>query len=87
MALTEKLFDSVPFDHMPEAEQAVRQGAAKLPDEVQARFGTTAKLSDADRAAIVEIARTALNSFEPEAVPEAEADISAQTRSAGKESS
>ena len=87
MALTEKLFDSVPLDRMPEAEQAVREAAAKLPDEVQARFDTAAKLSDADRDAIVQIARTALASFQPEAAPKAETDISAQTRSAGKESS
>jgi hypothetical protein len=43
-------------------------------------------LSDADRAAIVQIARTALASFQPEAAPEAEADIRAQTRPAGRES-
>lgn len=83
MALTEKLFDSVPLDEMSQAEQAVREAAAKLPDEVQARFGTAAKLSDADRAAIIEIARTALDSFQPKA----ETDISAQTRSADKASS
>lgn len=87
MALTEKLFDSVPLDRMPEAEQAVREAAARLPDEVQARFDTAAKLSDADRDAIVQIARTALAGFQPEAAPKAEADISAQTRPAGKESS
>jgi F-type H+-transporting ATPase subunit alpha len=86
MALTEKLFDSVPLDRMPAAEQAVREAAARLPDEVQARFDTAAKLSDADRAAIVQIARTALASFQPEAAPEAEADIRAQTRPAGRES-
>ncbi|MFZ3141867.1 alternate F1F0 ATPase, F1 subunit alpha [Polaromonas sp.] len=87
MALTEKLFDSVPLDRMPAAEQAVREAAARLPDAVQARFDTAAKLSDADRAAIVQIARTALASFQPEAAPEAEADIRAQTRPAGRESS
>ncbi|MBH2019115.1 MAG: alternate F1F0 ATPase, F1 subunit alpha [Burkholderiales bacterium] len=86
MALTEKLFDSVPLDRMPAAEHAVREAAARLPDAVQARFDTAAKLSDADRAAIVQIARTALASFQPEAAPEAEADIRAQTRPAGRES-
>ena len=86
MALTEKLFDNVPLDRMPAAEQAVREAAARLPDAVQARFDTAAKLSDADRQAIVQIARTALASFQPEAAPEAEADIRAQTRPAGRES-
>lgn len=87
MALTEKLFDSVPLGRMPAAEQAVREAAARLPDEVQARFDTAANLSDADRAAIVQIARTALASFQPEAAPQAETAINAPTRSAGKESS
>jgi F-type H+-transporting ATPase subunit alpha len=87
MALTETLFDSVPLDRMPEAERAVREAAAKLPDDVQARFDTTAKLSDEDRDAIAQIARTALARFQPEAAPKAETDIRSKTRSAGKESS
>ncbi|MDD2880482.1 MAG: alternate F1F0 ATPase, F1 subunit alpha [Rhodoferax sp.] len=87
MALTEKLFDNVPLERMPEAELTVREAAAKLPDELQARFNTTAKLSDADRDAILQIAHTALDSFQPETVPKAETDISAPTRSADKASS
>ncbi|MCJ7800115.1 MAG: alternate F1F0 ATPase, F1 subunit alpha [Polaromonas sp.] len=83
MALTEKLFDSVPLERMPEAEQAVREAAATLPDEVRARFDTTAQLSDADRDAIFQIARTALARFQPEA----ETDIPSQTSAAGKDSS
>jgi F-type H+-transporting ATPase subunit alpha len=86
MALTEKLFDSVPLDRMPEAEQAVREAAAALPDELQARFDTAAKLSDADRDAILQIARTALVSFQPELAPKAETGTSAPTRPAGRES-
>jgi len=87
MALSEKLFDSVPLDRMMDAEQAVREAAAKLPDEVQARFDTADKMSDADRAVIVQIARTALASFLPEAASQAETDSSAQTSPADQASS
>lgn len=82
MALTEKLFDSVPLNRMSEAEQAVREAAVNLPDAVQARFDTAEKLSDADRTTIVQIARTALASFQPEVAPKTEANSSAQTKSA-----
>ncbi|CAN5356341.1 alternate F1F0 ATPase, F1 subunit alpha [soil metagenome] len=67
MALSEKLFDSVPLEQMTDAEHAVRQAAAKLPAEVHARFDTAAKLSDEDRQAIIQIARAALASFQPQA--------------------
>jgi len=83
MALTEKLFDSVPLDRMTEAEQAVRVAAARLPDALQARFDTTEKLSDADREVIVQMARTALAPFQPEAAPEAQATALPRTPSAG----
>jgi len=86
MALSEKLFDSVPLDRMMDAEQAVREAAAELPDEVQARFNTADKMSEADRGVIVQIARTALASFLPEAASEAATDIGAQARPAGKDS-
>ena len=86
MALTEKLFDIVPLDRMPEAEHAVREAVAKLSDEVQARFDTAVKLSDADRSAIVQIARTALAHFQPVAAPKTKADIRSQPRSTDKES-
>lgn len=65
LALTEKLFDSVPLAQMFEAEQAVREAAATLPDAVQAQFDSADELSAADRAAIVQIARTALARFQP----------------------
>ena len=87
MALTEKLFDSVPLDRMPEAERAVREASAKLSDDLQARFDTATKLSDADRATIVEIARTALAGFQTKVEREAETDDSSQPKSAKTESS
>jgi F-type H+/Na+-transporting ATPase subunit alpha len=69
LALTARLFDPVPLDRMVAAEQAVRQAAADIPDEVNERFDSGARLSDADREVIVEIGRTALQDFLSEAAP------------------
>lgn len=60
LALTSKLFDQVPLQQMPDAEHLVRQAAANIPTEVCARFYSAEKLSDADRALIVQIAQAAL---------------------------
>ena len=38
LALTAKLFDSVPLDQMTDAQHAVREAAARIPAEVCARF-------------------------------------------------
>jgi F-type H+-transporting ATPase subunit alpha len=65
LALTAGLFDAVPLDRMTEAEQSVREAAAKFPAEVCARFDTAEKLSDEDRSAIIEIARASLAQFQP----------------------
>jgi F-type H+-transporting ATPase subunit alpha len=72
LALTAKLFDTVPIDQMTEAEHALYQAAANIPAEVRARFETADKLSDEDRRTIIEIARQALASFrpKPESQPE-----------------
>jgi F-type H+/Na+-transporting ATPase subunit alpha len=66
LALTDKLFDRVPLDKMTEAEQALRAAAADIPVPVRERLKSENKLSDEDRAAIVELARKALASFQPE---------------------
>jgi F-type H+-transporting ATPase subunit alpha len=87
MALTEKLFDSVPLDRMPEAERAVREASAALPDDLQARFDTATKLSDADRATIVEIARAVLASFQTSVEQKSETGHSTQPKSASTKSS
>ena len=65
LALTAKLFDGVPLDQMTEAEHAVREAAADIPAEVRARFDSAEKLSDEDRATIIQIARNALARFQP----------------------
>lgn len=71
LALTAGLFDGVPLERMNDAEQAVRDAAMQVPDEVAARFASAEKLSDEDRETIITIARQALETFTP--VPDAKA--------------
>ncbi|HXV24845.1 MAG TPA: alternate F1F0 ATPase, F1 subunit alpha, partial [Alphaproteobacteria bacterium] len=66
LALTAELFDDVPLDRMTEAEQTVRKAAVEIPAEVRERLDSADKLSDEDRATIIEIARKALDEFSPE---------------------
>ena len=66
LALTADLFDDVPLDRMTDAEQAVRKAAAEIPAEVSERLDIADTLSDADREAIIKIARQALEAFSPE---------------------
>jgi F-type H+/Na+-transporting ATPase subunit alpha len=65
LALTANLFDRVPLDQMTKTGQAVREAATTIPAEVSARFETAAKLNDEDKKTIVEIARKALEPFQP----------------------
>jgi F-type H+-transporting ATPase subunit alpha len=65
LALSEELFDAVPLEQMMAAEQAVRVAATEIPAEVSARFESANKLSDADRASIIQIAGNALARFVP----------------------
>jgi F-type H+-transporting ATPase subunit alpha len=66
LALTEELFDRVPLAQMREAEHAVHEAAANIPEEVSARIDTAEQLSDKDRQTIIAIARDALARFQPE---------------------
>jgi F-type H+-transporting ATPase subunit alpha len=65
LALTEKLFDSVPLDQMTEAEHSLREAAAEIPAEVRELFDADAELSDKDREIILDIARKTLARFQP----------------------
>lgn len=65
LALTAELFDGVPLDQMTDAERFLREAAADIPAEVCARFDSAEKLSDEDRATIIQIARNALARFQP----------------------
>jgi F-type H+-transporting ATPase subunit alpha len=69
LALTAELFDPVPIERMTDARNAVLAAAANIPAEVCARFETAAKLEDADRKTIIELARTSLASFQPKPEP------------------
>jgi F-type H+-transporting ATPase subunit alpha len=66
LALTADLFDPVPLDQMATAEHAVGEAAAKFPADLRERLESSAKLSDEDRKTILERAREALASFQPE---------------------
>ena len=97
LALTTDLFDDVPLERMKEAEQALREAAAKIPADVAERLDTADKLSDDDRKTILEIARQALASFHPkpkakaeakvgpEPQPKSKAQTEAKPKAAGKE--
>jgi F-type H+-transporting ATPase subunit alpha len=65
LALTAELFDLVPLDRMPDAEDALRKAAVDIPAEVCERLDSVEKLRDEDRNLIIEIARKALEEFQP----------------------
>jgi F-type H+-transporting ATPase subunit alpha len=69
LALAAGLFDPVPLAQMTEAEQSVREAAAKLPAEVEGRLATADTLSDGDRETIIALARLALAQFQPKGQP------------------
>jgi F-type H+-transporting ATPase subunit alpha len=68
LALEAGLFDRVPLDKMPDAEQALRSATAKIPADIAGRFATD-QLSDADRRATLEVATNALAPLLPKADP------------------
>jgi F-type H+-transporting ATPase subunit alpha len=65
LALVENLFDEIPLEQMDLAEQAVRAAAFDIPTEVQALFESDKKLSDENKAIILQIASNALAKFKP----------------------
>jgi F-type H+-transporting ATPase subunit alpha len=70
LALTAGLFDAMPLERMPGAERAVREAAAKIPEDVSGRLVSADALSEADRQTIVDIGRAALAGFQPQPDPE-----------------
>jgi F-type H+-transporting ATPase subunit alpha len=103
LALTEKLFDSVPLDQMTNAEQVLHKAALDIPLEVCKRLETAAKLNEEDRHTIIDIARKSLTRFQPkpnrkpevkaepkpkpESKPEDQAEIRPKPKAALKEES
>ncbi|ODV09865.1 MAG: F0F1 ATP synthase subunit alpha [Rubrivivax sp. SCN 70-15] len=69
LALGARLFDPVAMGRMADAERAVREAAAELPADLCNRLATADALGDADRQAIVDIAREALAPFLPPTAP------------------
>ena len=63
MALTTGLFNSTPIERMADAERAVIAAAERIPAEVRARFDTAEKLTEQDRAMILQIAGETLKPF------------------------
>lgn len=63
VALTADLFDDVALAQMPAAEQAIRNAAADLSSELITRLESDNKLNDEDKAAILELVRQALETF------------------------
>jgi len=60
LALTEGLFERVSPGQMRETERAVCAASARIPSDVRERLISNQKLSDADRAAVLQVTRDAL---------------------------
>ena len=84
LALSAGLFDTVPLDRMTSAEGAVRDAAARIPAEVVARFDAAQKLSESDRAAVMDLASQALASFQPKPESKPQAKPTSTSPAAGK---
>jgi F-type H+-transporting ATPase subunit alpha len=64
LALTGRLFDSVPLEKMRDAELALRKAAEGFPADLVERITSVEELKDSDREAILQIARETLVSFQ-----------------------
>lgn len=82
LALSAGLFDAVPMGQMKDAETAVQKAASEIPADMCVRFETAEKLSDEDRKAIIEVARKALEHFQPK--PDAKAEPNTTVKPAKK---
>lgn len=69
IALTSGLFDEVPVEKMPEAERALRDSVADVPDEILERVRSGNDLIAGDRERIVALSTRILEPFAP--VPDA----------------
>ncbi len=63
LALAEGLFDDVALERMKEAEAAVREAVARVPQKLRVAFDSIATLKDQDRKTMVDLARDALSRF------------------------
>jgi F-type H+/Na+-transporting ATPase subunit alpha len=65
LALSEGLFDAIPMEQMPAAAAALHTAVVQLPEGIGARFESTDKLNDDDRKTVTDLARAALDPFQP----------------------
>jgi proton translocating ATP synthase, F1 alpha subunit len=77
VALNAKLFDNVPLDKMEEAESSLRKAVSDIPKDVLDRFKGDKELNDKDHETILDIARKALEPYQPK--PESESKPKAKT--------
>ncbi|MDE3021751.1 MAG: alternate F1F0 ATPase, F1 subunit alpha [Pseudomonadota bacterium] len=63
IAVTEKLFDSIPLEAMIDAEKAARDVVAEVPVELRHHLDGAGKLNDEEREAIIGSLRKALSRF------------------------
>jgi len=64
LALTSRLFDNVPLDHMKHAEEALRWEMREMPTDVKQRLYSGKKLKDEDQEKLLEIAHKALRPYQ-----------------------
>jgi F-type H+-transporting ATPase subunit alpha len=69
LALAEGLFDSVPLEKMPDAEQSLEKAASNVSPDVAGRLTSNTKLSPDDQKSLLQVAVDALKSYQP--VPQA----------------
>src|ERR1700719_3698755 len=66
LALTEGLFDSVPLGQMREAERTLCAASIQIAADLRGRFVSDQELNEADREAVLKVARQALAPFQKE---------------------
>lgn len=66
LALTGGLFDRIPLGQMREAERALCTASTQIASDVRTRFLSNQKLTEADREAVLKVARETLNPFQKE---------------------
>jgi F-type H+-transporting ATPase subunit alpha len=64
LALTDRLFDSVPLEKMREAELALREAAEDFPADMVQQLTSAEDLKDSDKEMILQVARETLNPFQ-----------------------
>ena len=84
LALAAGLFDRVPLERAPEAEQVLEHAAEGISKDVVDRLTTASKLSDEDRKAILEVATRALALFQPPPNPAAKPEAKPEAKPAVK---